>query len=131
MNQTIIKSKSGIIIQCPPINPGIVKIILKSKFDLEFYYADKANIDHLKTTGNFMDKSGVIFQKKGNNFEDFITTMPGESFFVIVNNTENDSELSFEIKAVNYGSAGTSVSSGTNANYTASNVMSGYGTSKY
>jgi hypothetical protein len=130
MNQKKIGSKSGIIIQCPPISSGIVKIILKSEFDLDLYYADKANIEHLKNTGNFKDDSGVIFKKYGKNFEEFITTMPGESFFVIVNNTENDSELSFEIKAVNYGSSGTSVSSGTNNSYT-SNVMSGYGTSKY
>lgn len=130
MDKKIINAKSGIIIKCPQVSTGIVKIILKAAVDLDVYYADKINIDHLKETGNFKD-SGVTFNRKGNNIEEFIKTTSGESFFVIVNDSKKDSPLSFEIKSANYAFTGTSGISGTCSGTLATPVMTGYGTSGY
>ena len=129
MDKKIIKSKSGVIIKCP-VNTGIVKIILKSTVDLDVYYANKSNIEQLKKTGSFLDDNGVIYKKTGNNIEDVINALSGESFFVIINDATNDAELSFEIKSANFGTAGTSGISGTSSTC-ATPVMTGFGTSGY
>lgn len=129
MDKKIIKPKSGIIVKCP-VSTGVVKIILKSTVRLDVYYANKTNIDHLKKTGSFMDESGVVYKRTGNNIEEFINTISGESFFVIINDTDSDAEISFEIKSVNSGYSGTSGINVTGSTC-ATAVMTGYGTSGY
>lgn len=128
MNKKVIKSKSGIIVKCPQVSTGVVKIILKSSVDLDLYYTSKSNVDHLKETGSFKDGSGVIYKEKGKHIEGFIKIISGESYFVIVNDTEHDSEYSIELKIAFYSSTGVSGTSGS-TDTSASTIMTGLGTS--
>jgi hypothetical protein len=121
----ILEPNSGIIIQCPQVET--VKIILKSKNALDVYYADKSNIENLQKTGNFKNDSGVIYKKNGKDIEEFIRTMSGESYFVIINPTNSNVEFSFEIKNATYSPVGASY---TNVS-SDSTGMTGYGTSGY
>lgn len=127
MDKKILNSKSGIIVKCPPVSTGIVKIYLKSTVDLDIYYTNEENINTLKSTGSFKDQSGVSYTKKGNDISDLIHTILGESYFLIVNDTTDDAEFSFEIKVVNINPVLNTSSTFATASSTAGFGTSGYG----